>query len=534
MPYRRLLVLTLPLIAALALAACGGDGDGDGGEQGIAAPEEPLPPLTDGEGPLTVDDLDGLAEEAARESAEQAAADQERPEATEEPADVVEVDTPQRTEATTHTVQAGDSLLAIADRFGITLEALLEVNGILDPNDLDVGQVLIIPPQQEDAEDDEDAEDAEGPGEAGEAVIIPARPDQFDAFINAAAGWVNARNNISDCLVPLFEQWGMPPVAGGDRCHLVDTNLDGEASAVVVFTDPRPSDLPYINSDLVIFEPLEDESGYRVAYRLASGEPDFMALDVAVIHTGDLTGDGEPEVTFQELQCGASTCVTIIHVLEWQDPIDAYVDLATGPGLIEIPTATSIDLSDRTGDGVPDITVEGGAFGSVGAGPPCPGRFTYSAAGGVVDLVAVERLPTVWLACAVAPGNEAFDAGEYESALSLYGNMIADTSLQESGFVTNERAEIIAFARLRRALAQAALGDSAEAIIEAQAAAGGEGLHPLLAEAFLAGFAGSRDLSAGCRALNDQLALFVDLFDGFWQQLGYGLPSVRAENLCPF
>ena len=169
MPHRRLLVLTLPLIAALALAACGGDGDGDGGEQGVAAPEEPLPPLTGEEGPLTVDDLDGLAEEAARESAEQAAADQERPEASEEPADVVEDDTPQRTDATTHAVQAGDSLLAIADRFGITLEALLEVNGILDPNDLDVGQVLIIPAQQEADEESEDAEDIEDCRGAGRA-----------------------------------------------------------------------------------------------------------------------------------------------------------------------------------------------------------------------------------------------------------------------------------------------------------------------------------------------------------------------------
>ncbi|MDL1920852.1 LysM peptidoglycan-binding domain-containing protein, partial [Chloroflexi bacterium CFX5] len=42
-------------------------------------------------------------------------------------------------------VQPGDSLYSIAARFGVSLDELLAVNGISDPNTLAVGQQLTIP-----------------------------------------------------------------------------------------------------------------------------------------------------------------------------------------------------------------------------------------------------------------------------------------------------------------------------------------------------------------------------------------------------
>lgn len=44
-----------------------------------------------------------------------------------------------------YVVQAGDTLSAIASRFGITLEALVDANGIADPNLITAGRVLLIP-----------------------------------------------------------------------------------------------------------------------------------------------------------------------------------------------------------------------------------------------------------------------------------------------------------------------------------------------------------------------------------------------------
>jgi len=46
----------------------------------------------------------------------------------------------------TYTVQSGDIPVTIAEKFGITVEALLAANPGIDPRGLQVGQVLTIPP----------------------------------------------------------------------------------------------------------------------------------------------------------------------------------------------------------------------------------------------------------------------------------------------------------------------------------------------------------------------------------------------------
>ena len=53
--------------------------------------------------------------------------------------------TPVADEEGTYTIQEGDIPVTIAERFGITVEALLEANEDIDPTSLKIGQVLIIP-----------------------------------------------------------------------------------------------------------------------------------------------------------------------------------------------------------------------------------------------------------------------------------------------------------------------------------------------------------------------------------------------------
>ncbi len=57
------------------------------------------------------------------------------------PATPVPTPVPQQT----YTVQEGDTLAAIAQTFGTTTEALQAANGIEDPNQIFIGQVLVIP-----------------------------------------------------------------------------------------------------------------------------------------------------------------------------------------------------------------------------------------------------------------------------------------------------------------------------------------------------------------------------------------------------
>ncbi|MGQ9572436.1 MAG: LysM peptidoglycan-binding domain-containing protein [Dehalococcoidia bacterium] len=48
----------------------------------------------------------------------------------------------------TYTVQANDTLYDIAQRFGVTVEELMEANDITDPASLSIGQKLVIPGQE--------------------------------------------------------------------------------------------------------------------------------------------------------------------------------------------------------------------------------------------------------------------------------------------------------------------------------------------------------------------------------------------------
>lgn len=55
------------------------------------------------------------------------------------------VGTPGSASERRYVVQEGDSLSAVALRFGVTEEALREANGIVDPDSLFVGQALVVP-----------------------------------------------------------------------------------------------------------------------------------------------------------------------------------------------------------------------------------------------------------------------------------------------------------------------------------------------------------------------------------------------------
>lgn len=52
---------------------------------------------------------------------------------------------PSATPAALYTVQPGDTLSDLADRFGTTVDELAAANGLTDPNALQPGQTLLIP-----------------------------------------------------------------------------------------------------------------------------------------------------------------------------------------------------------------------------------------------------------------------------------------------------------------------------------------------------------------------------------------------------
>ncbi len=72
---------------------------------------------------------------------------------------------------TPYTVVRGDTLIQIADRYGIHLNDLVRVNNIADPTKIFVGQILLIPPPP-----DPDAGPALTIAPATDPVIPPLLP----------------------------------------------------------------------------------------------------------------------------------------------------------------------------------------------------------------------------------------------------------------------------------------------------------------------------------------------------------------------
>lgn len=52
---------------------------------------------------------------------------------------------PTTTQPRFYEVQRGDTLTEIADAFGLPIPAIMEANGILDPNAIQAGQILELP-----------------------------------------------------------------------------------------------------------------------------------------------------------------------------------------------------------------------------------------------------------------------------------------------------------------------------------------------------------------------------------------------------
>ena len=71
----------------------------------------------------------------------------------------------------TYTVQAGDTLLGIAERFGITVEDLQSKNELADPNNIFVGQKLQLPQPGERVQADSPAA---GGGGADDVYVVKA------------------------------------------------------------------------------------------------------------------------------------------------------------------------------------------------------------------------------------------------------------------------------------------------------------------------------------------------------------------------
>ena len=207
-----------------------------------------------------------------------------------------------------------------------------------------------------------------------------------------------------------------------DGVSMSDLNGDGVNDLVVVYQNPS-QDQVFVEGDLIIFDSTED--GYVLGYRArAAGEVRLLTVD-------DINLDGLPDVAWVDTTCGASTCFDTVNVRSWDG--STWADWTDGTITMAYAEINLTDVSD-VGTGK-EITLEGGIYGSVGAGP----QRSRSEVWGSVDgkpysLLEKSYGKTECLYHTVLDANRAFlDAptNGFDAATALYNQAATDQSADQ-------------------------------------------------------------------------------------------------------
>ncbi len=283
---RTALLATTLSVAALVAIACGGGADDQAAEP---TPDGATPPSQQTEPPIDLDQ------------------DSDQPPADDSPA---ETSPPSEPAADTDQPPAPPTDATPAD----------------DPTDSDADDEpgAATPP---DAPTSIDPDIIPQPDPSLTVAEVPDRPESFATFGAIALPWLQGRTTVAEIL-PLFETWGMPSVAGRDRLNLVDTNADatgpsdGRSSIVIIYTDPANVGADPVISNLVIYEPVAgNPAQYRIAYdhnllqQLSGAPPDRGAI--VVLRVDDVTGDGLRDIAFQEDHCVDGNCTAVTYILSF-------------------------------------------------------------------------------------------------------------------------------------------------------------------------------------------------------------------------
>ncbi|MXX81225.1 MAG: LysM peptidoglycan-binding domain-containing protein [Chloroflexi bacterium] len=430
----RLLVVML-VAGSLVLSGCGLFGGDDETPSVVEPPES----VTQAEQQDTTPAVGADEEQDQPVEAVQVTTSPDEQSEQETEAEAVEAQEEEPADSSIYVVQAGDTLADIAGRLGVRLDDLITLNGIQNPDRISVGQVLQVPVPQanegdtetvaEDSEDEQESQESEDeddqqveppavtlptvavpaatptrvsytqfpqPGSDETTDTIPDPPTNFLQYGAAALPWLHGIAEVTP-IIELFKAWPMPPLAvGNDRVVLVDTGGFGSFSVSIVYTDPNSFGAAVRFSNLVVYDPLP---GTASRYRVGYDHVQAYAREVQGIQQLsdlDLSGDGVRDLTFREITCDETGCVSSFYILSAVG--DGYQTI-TG-STAQVAEVSNIAIEDRTGDGVLDLVVTG-----LATDESVPARYTFVFTARGVDLVEALRV-------SVDGGSQAADDGD--------------------------------------------------------------------------------------------------------------------------
>lgn len=286
------------------------------------------------------------------------------------------------------------------------------------------------------------------------------------------------------------------------------------------------------------------------------------------IFSADITGDGLPDIVTKSVGCGAHTKLGMYHVIsthngQIENIVNPFNEMDQAAEFlrtynyqtdedwdnfgISFPTPTEEQI-EYTGDGLPDLLLHGGTFGSDGAGYVRYRTEVWSWDGTEITLVDIQSEETNERLHVLYDANFAFELGDHEAATLQYERVITDNALENrSSFFFGDGQEDYDPARIFAAFRLAVLalnendGESAQYwqnwLIENYPETSITEAATLLLESWQE----TGSLQKSCEIVTEYLLVFEsqnpeELYSpvtGSLSDAGYALKSIRAQDVCP-
>jgi LysM repeat protein len=362
-------------------------------------------------------------------------------------------------------------------------------------------------------------------GTAATATVAPVAegcPANFAGYPAQINAVLNAPNGGAEAVSSFLQECGAQIENG---VQIGDWTGDGVSDFVIIYSNPAQADGAR-QTDLIIFN--GSDGGFVEAYRAkAAGEVTLFALS-------DINSDGQPDLAWVDRTCGASTCFDTVEVLswdgsQWRDWTEDSITMAYA----------EVTLAEQSPDGQgEEIVLDGGVYGSVGAGPQRSRTEVWgSIAGAPYRLLDRTYAASSCLYHTVLDANEALLEGTAEGfarAEQLYTQAATDQTLEQCWLRDDELEELRSFSLFRLALVSAYQGKSGAAadIIGGLTTSYPGSLYDQVGQIWLAAYAQANDIGTACSAANqfatDNPAVYEILAD-----YGYANPTFAAGDVCP-
>ncbi|MCB9138130.1 MAG: LysM peptidoglycan-binding domain-containing protein [Caldilineaceae bacterium] len=385
---------------------------------------------------------------------------------------------------------------------------------------LHVGDELVIPqPGQVTPADEQGGDEAATEGDAAEAVASGC-PAEIGGYAEIASQLL-ATGDLAGLSARLDECGA----SRDDSVTQADWTGDGLDDLLLIYNDPA-FEGTVAASDLLIFNGTNE--GYESAYHARP------AGEVRLLATEDINADQQPDIVWTDTTCGASTCFDNIYIRswtgeEWADWVDGSITMAYA----EI----NLQASGPESQGQ-DISLRGGVYGSVGAGP----QRNRTELWGSIDGAPYAKLAEAFeenscLYFTVLDANSAFAEGTEEGmvrAEELYTDAIGNEELTQCWVRPDEMTELRSFSYFRLAQLSAYQGipEVTETFIQSLEAEYPDSVYADVGRRWYDVYAAENDVAAACDVITEyteENPAVTEVLSDY----GYANPTFTTDDLCP-